>query len=213
MSIPSLQLYMCASAALLVCSSGGGIIMEYLVKISKKARILELKRRHLKKLTLTSYTPYPSRKIRRICACTSQKTTKDSRSIRREIGEQSVHVWMVVSNYGKSCNFKRENKTGRVQNGGLKMAKNINISFVLQAMLEVLIKLLGKLWVLLEIESSKANEQFRKNAVRVVVFRSTSLPMTSGGTDENTLGWKCGIPFKLWTIKSFSRIASKWAAP
>ncbi|GJZ17072.1 hypothetical protein Tco_0553195, partial [Tanacetum coccineum] len=40
------------------------VIMEYLVKISKKARILEFKRRHLKKLTLTSYTPYPSRKIR-----------------------------------------------------------------------------------------------------------------------------------------------------
>ncbi|GJV46188.1 putative RNA-directed DNA polymerase, eukaryota, reverse transcriptase zinc-binding domain protein [Tanacetum coccineum] len=43
---------------------GSAVIMEYLVKISKKARILELKRRHLKKLTLTSYTPYPSRKIR-----------------------------------------------------------------------------------------------------------------------------------------------------
>ncbi|GJU20154.1 hypothetical protein Tco_1153496 [Tanacetum coccineum] len=40
------------------------LIMEYLVKIRKKAHILELKRRHLKKLTLTSYTPYPSRKIR-----------------------------------------------------------------------------------------------------------------------------------------------------
>ncbi|GJS28181.1 hypothetical protein Tco_0488801 [Tanacetum coccineum] len=54
------------------------IIMEYLVKISKKARILKLKRRHLKIIVLTSYTPYPSRKIRHICACTSQKTTKDS---------------------------------------------------------------------------------------------------------------------------------------
>ncbi|GJW67806.1 hypothetical protein Tco_0122230 [Tanacetum coccineum] len=53
------------------------LIMEYLVKISKKACILELKRRHLKILTLTSYTPYPSRKIRRICACTSQKTTNE----------------------------------------------------------------------------------------------------------------------------------------
>ncbi|GJT91499.1 hypothetical protein Tco_1080344 [Tanacetum coccineum] len=52
------------------------VTMEYLVKISKKARILELKRRHLKKLTLTSYMSYPSRKIRRICACTSQETTK-----------------------------------------------------------------------------------------------------------------------------------------
>ncbi|GJS35436.1 hypothetical protein Tco_0533818 [Tanacetum coccineum] len=56
MSIPSLQTCMYDSAALLVCSSGG-VIMEYLVKISKKARILELKRRHLKITVLTSYTP------------------------------------------------------------------------------------------------------------------------------------------------------------
>ncbi|GKB19753.1 hypothetical protein Tco_0853676 [Tanacetum coccineum] len=34
------------------------IIMEYLVKISKKTRILELKRRHLKITVLTSYTPF-----------------------------------------------------------------------------------------------------------------------------------------------------------
>ncbi|GJT46683.1 hypothetical protein Tco_0955398 [Tanacetum coccineum] len=59
------------------------VIMEYLVKISKTARILELKRRNMKKLILTSYTPYPSRKIRHICACTSLKTTKETRSIRR----------------------------------------------------------------------------------------------------------------------------------
>nr|GEX94148.1 hypothetical protein [Tanacetum cinerariifolium] len=52
------------------------ILAEYFVKISEKARILEFKRRNMKKLTLTSYTPYPSRKIRRICACTSQETTK-----------------------------------------------------------------------------------------------------------------------------------------
>ncbi|GJR34297.1 hypothetical protein Tco_1209981 [Tanacetum coccineum] len=56
---------------------GCKLIMEYLVKISKKAHILELKRRHLKILALTSYTPYPSTKIRRICACTSRKTTKE----------------------------------------------------------------------------------------------------------------------------------------
>ncbi|GJS81805.1 putative ribonuclease H-like domain-containing protein [Tanacetum coccineum] len=65
------------------------LIMEYLVKISKKARILELKRRHLKITVLTSYTPYPSRKIRRICACTSQETTKIQSPIRR-IQENSI---------------------------------------------------------------------------------------------------------------------------
>ncbi|GJZ32990.1 hypothetical protein Tco_0578426 [Tanacetum coccineum] len=59
------------------------LIMEYLVNISKKVRILELKRRHLKIIVLTSYMPYPSRKIWRICACTSLNTTKKQGSIRR----------------------------------------------------------------------------------------------------------------------------------
>ncbi|GJY19849.1 hypothetical protein Tco_0392415 [Tanacetum coccineum] len=59
------------------------LIMEYLVKISKKARILELKWIHLNISVLTSYTPYPSRKIQRICAYTSQKTTKEQDPIRR----------------------------------------------------------------------------------------------------------------------------------
>ncbi|GJW84178.1 reverse transcriptase domain-containing protein [Tanacetum coccineum] len=39
----------------------------------------------MKKLTLTSYTPYPSRKIRRIHASTSPDTTKDSSPIRRTV--------------------------------------------------------------------------------------------------------------------------------
>ncbi|GKA71600.1 reverse transcriptase domain-containing protein [Tanacetum coccineum] len=59
------------------------VIMEYLVKISKKARNLELKRRNMKIIVLTTNMPYPSRKIRRICAYTSLKTTKKTRSIRR----------------------------------------------------------------------------------------------------------------------------------
>nr|GEU78638.1 hypothetical protein [Tanacetum cinerariifolium] len=57
------------------------VIIEYLVKISKKARILELKQRHFKITVLTSNTSYPSRKIRHICAYTSQKTMKETRSI------------------------------------------------------------------------------------------------------------------------------------
>nr|GEU35652.1 hypothetical protein [Tanacetum cinerariifolium] len=59
--------------------------MEYLVKISKKAPIMELKRRHLTITILTPYILYPSRKIRRICAYTSQETTKEQRPIRRII--------------------------------------------------------------------------------------------------------------------------------
>nr|GEV52789.1 zinc finger, CCHC-type [Tanacetum cinerariifolium] len=52
-------------------------IMEYLVKISKKAHILELKQRHLKITVLISNTPYPSRNIRCICAYISPKTMKE----------------------------------------------------------------------------------------------------------------------------------------
>ncbi|GJW45761.1 hypothetical protein Tco_0077407 [Tanacetum coccineum] len=59
------------------------VIMEYLVKISKKARIMELKRRHLKITVLTTNMPYPSRKIRRICACTSQRPRRKQDPIRR----------------------------------------------------------------------------------------------------------------------------------
>ncbi|GJZ59836.1 DNA-directed DNA polymerase [Tanacetum coccineum] len=55
-----------------------------------KARILELKRRHLKITFLTTNTPYPSRKIRRICACTSPKTTKETRPIRL-IQKKAIH--------------------------------------------------------------------------------------------------------------------------
>ncbi|GJZ19450.1 hypothetical protein Tco_0556040 [Tanacetum coccineum] len=57
--------------------------MEYLAKIRKKACILELKQRHLKITVLTSNMPYPSRKIQRVCSCTSLKTTKEQGSIRR----------------------------------------------------------------------------------------------------------------------------------
>ncbi|GJX74986.1 hypothetical protein Tco_0313581 [Tanacetum coccineum] len=71
------------------------VIMEYLVKISKKARILELKQRHLKISVLTSNTPYPSKKIRRICACTLQETTKIQSPIRLLCHGESDYVGVV----------------------------------------------------------------------------------------------------------------------
>nr|GEX28045.1 hypothetical protein [Tanacetum cinerariifolium] len=69
--------------------------MEYLVKISKKARILELKQRHLKITVQTSNTSYPSRTIWRICACTSLKTTKDQGSICRDPWDQRVRTYII----------------------------------------------------------------------------------------------------------------------
>ncbi|GKF09640.1 hypothetical protein Tco_0043864, partial [Tanacetum coccineum] len=48
-------------------------IMESLVKNKQKGTILELKRRHLKKVSICINTPYPIRKIWRICASSSQE--------------------------------------------------------------------------------------------------------------------------------------------
>ncbi|GKB91641.1 hypothetical protein Tco_0963913 [Tanacetum coccineum] len=59
------------------------VIMDHLVKICKKARNLELKRRHLKNIVLTPNTSYPTRKIWRIRSCTSPDTTKTQDPIRR----------------------------------------------------------------------------------------------------------------------------------
>ncbi|GKA36940.1 hypothetical protein Tco_0723505 [Tanacetum coccineum] len=77
------------------------VIMEYLVKISKKARILKLKQRHLKIIVLTSNTPYLSRKIRCICACTSQKTTKETRSISRIQGRPIRRIQAMEIKYSR----------------------------------------------------------------------------------------------------------------
>ncbi|GJX15857.1 hypothetical protein Tco_0216689 [Tanacetum coccineum] len=71
------------------------VIMEYLVKISKKARILELKRRHLKITILTSTTLHPSRKIGSIGAWTTQTLPCN---LHRRRGK--VYKWKTTK-YGK----------------------------------------------------------------------------------------------------------------
>ncbi|GJT06589.1 hypothetical protein Tco_0841051 [Tanacetum coccineum] len=112
------------------CVMSRAIIMEYLVKISKKAHILELKRRHLKITVLTSYTSYPSRKIRRICACTSLKTTKEQDSIRLDcmmvvkeiedglLEEMEKFGWWFEQDIGGESEDDREKKLVMVSEEG-----------------------------------------------------------------------------------------------
>ncbi|GJX17431.1 hypothetical protein Tco_0218263 [Tanacetum coccineum] len=60
------------------------LIMEYLVNISKRRAFWSLNEDILKITILTTNTPYPSRKIRRICACTHQRPrrTQDQYTLR-----------------------------------------------------------------------------------------------------------------------------------
>ncbi|GJY40271.1 retrovirus-related pol polyprotein from transposon TNT 1-94 [Tanacetum coccineum] len=59
------------------------LIMENLVNISKRRAFWSLNKDILKITIMTTNTSYPSRKIRCIRACTHQKTTKETSSIRR----------------------------------------------------------------------------------------------------------------------------------
>ncbi|GJZ46535.1 hypothetical protein Tco_0594131 [Tanacetum coccineum] len=62
------------------------VIMEYLVNISKRRAFWSLNEDILKITILTTNTPYPSRKIRRICACTHQRPRRphDQYAVSRE---------------------------------------------------------------------------------------------------------------------------------
>ncbi|GKA95764.1 hypothetical protein Tco_0817859 [Tanacetum coccineum] len=94
------------------------LIMEYLVKISKKARILELKRRHLKITVLTSNTP------------TAYKTPTGCASFRLVYGK-ACHLPMEIEHKAywvlKQCNidltavvknhFMQLNELGELRDG------------------------------------------------------------------------------------------------
>ncbi|GKA52250.1 hypothetical protein Tco_0745446 [Tanacetum coccineum] len=93
--------------------------------ISKKARILELKRRNMKIIVLTSNIPYPLRKIRRICACTSQKTTKKIRSIRRIQKKTNTPY----SSYGNKIFWKISNVVPTPRNPRYAISKSFDTPY------------------------------------------------------------------------------------
>ncbi|GJU71727.1 hypothetical protein Tco_1263132 [Tanacetum coccineum] len=63
---------------LLVTSSNVYLIIEQRVKVNQKTRILDLKQKKMiKTIVLTTYTPYPSRKIRRIRDFTQHPQRED----------------------------------------------------------------------------------------------------------------------------------------
>ncbi|GJX52437.1 hypothetical protein Tco_0280806 [Tanacetum coccineum] len=75
------------SNKLLETSHDTSIIMEYLVNISKRRANQELKEEYFRKISiLTINTLYPSRKIRRIRACTNQRPQRkhDQYAVSRE---------------------------------------------------------------------------------------------------------------------------------
>ncbi|GKA15665.1 hypothetical protein Tco_0695412 [Tanacetum coccineum] len=71
------------------------IIMEYLVNISKRRAFWSLNEDILKITILKTNTPYPSRKIRRIRACTHQRPQRNKAqyAVSREDQYAVLEIW------------------------------------------------------------------------------------------------------------------------
>ena len=73
------------------------------------------------------------------------------------------------------------------------------------------ISYLGELWVIIEFESSKVKDSFKANTGINSWFSDLKVANVDF-TPEGRIAWVDveGIPFKLWSEKTFNRIALKW---
>ncbi|GJS85517.1 retrovirus-related pol polyprotein from transposon TNT 1-94 [Tanacetum coccineum] len=136
----------------IIFASTNPIIMEYLVKISKKARILELRQRNMKKLTLTSYTPYPSRKIRRIffvlglrkkyrLSLKNDMPLRDKRKLWREMGSQKIitngEPWVIMEDFDMTLKVEEHSNGTSIpsseMNEFLKCTREIEVKDILNS--------------------------------------------------------------------------------
>ncbi|GJR14107.1 zf-CCHC domain-containing protein [Tanacetum coccineum] len=90
----------------------GRVIIEYLVNISKRHAFWSLNEDILKITVLTTNTPYPSRKIRRICACTHQRPRRkhDQYAVSRE--DQYAVLEISIENEFPAIAFNDSLKSG-----------------------------------------------------------------------------------------------------
>nr|GEW75572.1 RNA-directed DNA polymerase, eukaryota, reverse transcriptase zinc-binding domain protein [Tanacetum cinerariifolium] len=88
---------------------------------------------------------------------------------------------------------------------------NLKTALLNEGFGDLTVKYLGELWVLFEFSSTKLKEAFRDN----VGVNSWFSEIRQASLDINPDGrivWVEveGVPFKLWSMNSFRRIASKW---
>nr|GEX45897.1 nucleotide-binding alpha-beta plait domain-containing protein [Tanacetum cinerariifolium] len=88
---------------------------------------------------------------------------------------------------------------------------NIKVAFGSEGFTEIIIKYMGELWVMLEFLSMESLDKFRKN-VSIASWVSQVINANIDFVPEGRIAWVEveGVPFKLWSRNSFSRIAAKW---
>ncbi|GJV47448.1 RNA-directed DNA polymerase, eukaryota, reverse transcriptase zinc-binding domain protein [Tanacetum coccineum] len=98
---------------------------------------------------------------------------------------------------------------GRVK----EFAALINLKSALRnkGFVDIKIQFLGELWVLLDFKSSKNKDLFQGN----VGAKSWFTEIIQASLDFNPVGRLAwveveGVPYKLWTVKTFNKIAAKW---
>ncbi|GJV23313.1 nucleotide-binding alpha-beta plait domain-containing protein [Tanacetum coccineum] len=88
---------------------------------------------------------------------------------------------------------------------------NLRLAMSDEGFVDLKIKYMGELWVMLEFNSEESKLKFKVN-VSVASWFSQIIEASLDFTVEGRIAWVEveGIPFKLWSGNSFSRIASKW---
>ncbi|GKC85849.1 nucleotide-binding alpha-beta plait domain-containing protein, partial [Tanacetum coccineum] len=88
---------------------------------------------------------------------------------------------------------------------------NIKIALGNEGFEDITIKYMGELWILIEFMSDESKNKFKDN-VSVVSWFSQIIEASSDFEIEGRIAWVEveGVPFKLWSGNTFSRIANKW---
>nr|GEW46201.1 nucleotide-binding alpha-beta plait domain-containing protein [Tanacetum cinerariifolium] len=88
---------------------------------------------------------------------------------------------------------------------------NLKLALGNEGFVDITIKYMGELWVMFEFNSEETINKFRDN-VSVASWFSQIIEVATDFEIEGRIAWVevQGIPFKLWSGNTFSRIATKW---
>ncbi|GJZ90317.1 nucleotide-binding alpha-beta plait domain-containing protein [Tanacetum coccineum] len=88
---------------------------------------------------------------------------------------------------------------------------NLKLALGNEGFVDITIKYMGELWVMLEFNSEESKNKFNDN-VSVASWFSQIIEASTDFEIEGRIAWVEveGIPFKLWSGNTFSRIANKW---
>ncbi|GJT03185.1 nucleotide-binding alpha-beta plait domain-containing protein [Tanacetum coccineum] len=88
---------------------------------------------------------------------------------------------------------------------------NLKLAMTNEGFVDLTIKYMGELWVMLEFKSEESKSKFNDN-ISVASWFSQIIEASLDFTVEGRIAWVEveGIPFKLWSGNTFSRIANKW---